>query len=57
MTVMNVMKTMKTAVIFLLAAFTACAQAPSTADADAANVKKLYPGADAFTKMLEERSY
>lgn len=30
---------------------------PQNADADAANVKKLYPGADAFTKMLEERSY
>lgn len=30
---------------------------PGSADADAANVKKLYPGVDAFTKMLEERSY
>ncbi|MDI1243432.1 MAG: MBL fold metallo-hydrolase, partial [bacterium] len=30
---------------------------PQNADADAANVKKLSPGVDAFTKMLEERSY
>jgi L-ascorbate metabolism protein UlaG (beta-lactamase superfamily) len=30
---------------------------PQTAEADAANVKKLYPGVDAFTKMLEERNY
>jgi L-ascorbate metabolism protein UlaG (beta-lactamase superfamily) len=30
---------------------------PASAEADAANVKKLYPGVDAFTKMLEERSY
>lgn len=30
---------------------------PQTAEADAANVKKLFPGVDAFTKMLEERSY
>jgi len=30
---------------------------PSNANADAANVKKLFPGVDAFTKMLEERSF
>lgn len=30
---------------------------PQSAEADAANVKRLYPGVDAFTKMLEERSY
>lgn len=30
---------------------------PQTAEVDAANVKKLFPGVDAFTKMLEERSY
>jgi len=30
---------------------------PQTAEADAANVKKLYPGVDAFTKMLEERTF
>lgn len=30
---------------------------PQNAEADAANVKRLFPGADAFTKMLEERSY
>lgn len=30
---------------------------PQNAEADAANVKKLYSGVDAFTKMLEERSY
>lgn len=30
---------------------------PANADADAANVKRLFPGVDAFTKMLEERSY
>ena len=30
---------------------------PGSAEADAANVKKLYPGVDAFTKMLEERTF
>lgn len=30
---------------------------PGNAEADAANVKRLYAGADAFTKMLEERSF
>ncbi|MEQ1761792.1 MAG: MBL fold metallo-hydrolase [Pyrinomonadaceae bacterium] len=30
---------------------------PANAEADAANVKKTHPGVDAFTKMLEERSY
>jgi len=30
---------------------------PQSADADAANMRRLYPGVDAFTKMLEERSY
>jgi len=30
---------------------------PANAEADAANVKKLFPGVDAFTKMLEERTF
>ena len=30
---------------------------PLTAETDAANVKKLYPSVDAFTKMLEERHF
>jgi len=30
---------------------------PGTADQDASNVKRLYPGVDAFTQMLEERNY
>ncbi len=30
---------------------------PQNSNADGANVKKLFPGVDAFTKMLEERSY
>jgi L-ascorbate metabolism protein UlaG (beta-lactamase superfamily) len=30
---------------------------PGSAEADAANVKKLYPGVDAFTKMLEDRTF
>ena len=30
---------------------------PQTAESDAANVKKLFPGVDAFTKMLEERTF
>jgi len=30
---------------------------PKTAESDAANVKGLYPGVDAFTKMLEERHF
>lgn len=30
---------------------------PATAESDAANIKRLYPGADAFTKMLEERTF
>ncbi|MGD9629378.1 MAG: MBL fold metallo-hydrolase [Pyrinomonadaceae bacterium] len=30
---------------------------PATADRDAANVKQLFPGVDAFTSMLEERNY
>ena len=30
---------------------------PQTAEADAAKVKQLFPGVDAFTKMLEERNY
>lgn len=30
---------------------------PGNAEADAANVKRLFPGGDAFSRMLEERSY
>lgn len=30
---------------------------PQNAEADAENVKKLFPGADAFMKMLEQRSF
>jgi L-ascorbate metabolism protein UlaG (beta-lactamase superfamily) len=30
---------------------------PQNAEADAANVRKLYPGVDAFTKLLEQRAY
>jgi L-ascorbate metabolism protein UlaG (beta-lactamase superfamily) len=30
---------------------------PQNAEADASNVKNLYPGVDAFTKMLEQRNF
>jgi L-ascorbate metabolism protein UlaG (beta-lactamase superfamily) len=30
---------------------------PGSADTDAANVKRLYPGVDTFTRMLEERTF